>query len=61
MIVTQRSITRREKARRRFRHWWKQTSPHARMTHLMTCDGCVGCTSVLEEIANYREEDDVVR
>jgi hypothetical protein len=61
MIVTRRVVSRREKTRRRFRHWWKRTTSYGRMAHLMTCGGCVGCTSVLAEIVLYREEDDVVR
>lgn len=61
MIVTRRSITRREKARRRFRWWYKNASPHARMLHLVDCAGCVGCTAVLAEIEKYPEENDVVR
>ena len=61
MIVTRRSITPREKARRRFRWWYKTTTPNGRMQHLMSCDGCVGCTAIHEEIRNYREENDVVR
>lgn len=56
MIVTHRVLTRREKTRRRFRHWWRRTTPSARMAHLMTCEGCVGCTSILEEVQRYNEE-----
>lgn len=62
MIVTHRSITRREKSRRRFRHWYKKTTVQARVEHFMNCPGCVGCTSVLNEIMTYAEErDDIVR
>lgn len=61
MIVTNRSITPREKARRRFRRWYKTTTPNGRMQHLMSCDGCVGCTAILEEIKNYSEESHVTR
>lgn len=58
MIVTTQSITRREKSRRRFRHWWrKKASPESRMAHLMVCGGCVGCNSILDEISNYPEEE----
>lgn len=60
MIVTHRNITRREKTRRRFRHWYKEASPTARMLHFSTCDGCVGCTGVLDEISSYPEEGDQV-
>lgn len=60
MNVTYRSITKREKTRRRFRWWWKNTSPTSRLHHLMTCDGCVGCKAILEEIERYSEEGDEV-
>lgn len=61
MLVTYRSITRREKARRRFRWWYRQASPHARVYHLMNCTGCVGCRAILEEIESYPEETDVTK
>jgi hypothetical protein len=55
MVVTHRVISRREKTRRRFRHWWNRTTSDARLSHLMTCTGCVGCTSILDEIKTYIE------
>lgn len=61
MNVTYRSITKREKARRRFRYRWQRVmTPFDRMHHLMTCDGCVGCKAILEEIERYSEEGDEV-
>ena len=62
MIITHRTLTKREKARRRFRWWYTHTTPNNRVHHFMTCDGCVGCNAVLEEIERYPEErDEVVR
>lgn len=55
MIVTHRSVTRREKSRRRFRHWWRKTSPEGRFSHLLTCAGCVGCESILGELVDVIE------
>lgn len=61
MIVTRRALTKREKTRRRFRYrWQKIMTPSDRMNHLMSCDGCVGCTASLEEISTYVEEADPV-
>lgn len=61
MMVTYRSITKRERARRRFR--WRYINVMTsddRLHHFMTCDGCVGCKALLEEIERYSEEGDEV-
>lgn len=59
MIVTQRNITKREKTRRRFHHWWRTTTPENRMWHLVICGGCVGCTPIIEEMTAYVKGGDV--
>lgn len=61
MIVAHRALTKREKARRRFRYrWQKLMTASDRLHHIMNCSGCVGCTSILDEITSYVEEADVV-